>query len=99
MVEFKGSLAESRLITKIAQRAIAMANANGIDADFVTLEMDITACHCNGCPLDLKKLLAFPDADFGHDVFGIRRYIDRDTGKIDPARFVPRCSLGVPASA
>jgi hypothetical protein len=44
--------------------------------------MDITACHLNGCKLDLAKLLAADDFNFAHDVLGIRRHIDRETGQL-----------------
>jgi len=53
--------------------------------------MDITACHANGCPLDLKKLRAAPDFDFVHDVVGIMHHIDRRDGKLVNF-FLPRCS-------
>lgn len=53
--------------------------------------MDLTACHCNGCELDLDRLLLAPDPDFGHDVCGIRRHIDRRTGKLGGC-FLPRCA-------
>jgi hypothetical protein len=60
--------------------------------DLLETEMDITATHCNGCPLDLEKFLAAPDGDFGHDVFGIRHHINRRTGELENM-FLPRCAL------
>jgi hypothetical protein len=51
--------------------------------------MDLEACHCNGCALDLKGLLGANDQDFIHDVLGIRRHINRRTGKLEDA-FSPR---------
>lgn len=54
-----------------------------------TLAMDITATHLNGCRLDLKKLLEFPDFDFVHDVVGIHTRIDRWTGELQDC-FLPR---------
>lgn len=54
--------------------------------------MDVTACHANGCPLDLEKLLHADAFNFSHDVFGIARYINRNTGKLENC-FVPRCAL------
>lgn len=53
--------------------------------------MDLTACHANGMPLDLAKLLAAPPFDLVHDVCGIRDHINRRTGKIED-QFVPRCA-------
>ena len=44
-------------------------------------EMDIIATHANGCPLRLDQLLNARDGDFAHDIFGIRRFLDRQTGQ------------------
>lgn len=90
--QFTATREESRIITKIAQRAIAIATTEGIDYDYQSAHMDIEACHSNGMPLDLTKLLNAPDGDFGHDVFGIRRFMDRDTGRLLDC-FVPRCAM------
>ena len=54
------------------------------------LEMDITAAHIYS-PLNLDKLIGFDDGSFGHDVFGISRYINRDTGELTDC-FLPRCA-------
>lgn len=91
-MKFSASKFETQLILKIAKRAVAMAKANDIEHDHMSAIMDIEACHCNGTPLDLGKLLAADDGTFGHDVFGIRRFIDRSTGKIGGC-FVPRCAM------
>lgn len=90
VIDFSITKDEQKLVTKIARRAAKMAKEADIEYDQKTADMDICACHKNGCPLDLKKLLAFPDADFGHDVFGIRKYINRETGKLERG-FFPRC--------
>lgn len=92
-VKFNCSKADSALIDLIAKRAVAFGVENAIDVDHETIAMDLSACHCNGCPLDLVKLLTAPDVHFGHDVFGIRRFMNRETGRIDAARFHPRCAL------
>lgn len=55
------------------------------------LGMDISACHCNGCPLDLAGLLAASPFDFTHDLSGIMQHLDRTTGKL--SRFQPRFAL------
>jgi len=91
--KFKVTRQEIKLIFKIAKRAVALAEKDGFEYRINDALMDLGACHCNGCPLDLEKLPAFEDGDFGHDVFGIRRFLDRKTGKIPPDRFDPRCSL------
>lgn len=91
MVNFNCSKQESRVITKIAKRAVAMALGAGVEYDFMTAEMDVTATHCNGNPLRLDDLLAADEFNFSHDVFGIRRHIDRETGKLGDC-FSPRYS-------
>ena len=91
MVSFNCSRTEARLLSKIAKRAVEKATELNMPIEFSDMEMDLTACHCNGNPLDLEKLLSAPDGDFGHDVFGIRRHLDRSTGELTQC-FVPRCS-------
>lgn len=83
---------EQELIHKIANRAVALAVQHGFSYEKIEACMDIAGCHLNGCELDLNKLLAAPDFDFGHDVFGIRRYIDRDTAELTSC-FLPRCAM------
>ena len=91
-VSFECGRDELITIHKITRRAARLAERVGIyDLDYMQLEMDITAAHCNGNPLDLDRLLLADDTNFGHDVFGIRKYIDRSTGKIGEC-FVPRYS-------
>lgn len=83
--------AEAFLAGKIAARAVELAKKYDIKYEHMDAVMDLEACHCNGIPLDLTRLLKAKDSDFGHDVFGIRRYVDRDTGKVSK-NFVPRCA-------
>lgn len=56
------------------------------------LAMEITACHLNGCKLDLQALSQADDFNLQHDVFGIRRHLDRDTGKLKDC-FLPRFAM------
>ena len=74
------------IITAIAHRA-----ADEIGLDMLNTEMDITACHLNGNPLDLEKLRDADRFNFAHDVCGIYRHIDRDTGRLRDF-FSPRFS-------
>ena len=88
--------ADADAIRRIARRAIARAATNGVPIpDNQTLQMDLTAAHLNGCPLDLAKLESFRDSDFGHDVYGIQRFIDRASGALTGC-FVPRCARPQP---
>jgi len=82
---------EFKTIAEIADRASKLAVRLGISYPLMDAEMDVTATHANGCPLDLERLLAFPDFDFVHDAFGIRHHINRSTGDLGGC-FVPRCA-------
>lgn len=94
-ITFDCSKVEQGLAAQIAERAIELLVEEkhpvkrGVLAD---LEMDIIACHLNGCPLDLVRLRDADKGTFGHDVFGIRKYLDRNTGKLTNC-FLPRCAL------
>jgi hypothetical protein len=82
------SKADSKVIAKIVDRAMTF-DVKGYDA--MTCNMDLTACHLNGNPLKLAELLAADDFNFTHDVFGIARHIDRETGQLKNC-FSPRFS-------
>ncbi len=85
-ISFKVSKPDALKISAIVKRVVA---EKFHPDDAMTISMDITACHANGCPLDLDRLLAAPVADLGHDVLGIRRHISRETGVIGGC-FLPR---------
>lgn len=80
-VSFEVSKADSETIQKIAARAFEMAKGRTW-ATRLDCSMDITACHANGCPLDLQDLLNADDFNFSHDVFGIAGTLDRSTGEL-----------------
>lgn len=94
MVKFNANNLEMELMKKIAARARTMAEGQGVDYPVPTILMDLEACHCNGCPLDLQKLWLSSDGTFEHDVFGIQRFLDRETGQLTEC-FDPRCSKPV----
>lgn len=90
MINFKVSRDEQKLIWRIIERANKLAGKFGDDSFDNTMSMmDITACHANGCPLKLPELLEASDEDFSHDIFGIRRHINRETGELEDC-FLPR---------
>ena len=91
MLKWTGNKEETELEGLIARRAVTMAKELGLQYDQMTAVMDIDACHNNGNPLKLKELLKADDFNFGHDVFGIRRHINRTTGQLMDC-FVPRYS-------
>ena len=91
-VSFKTTAHEFRVIAKIADRARAMEKAHGGRLRSAQdWQMDISATHANGNPLRLDALLEADDFNFAHDVFGICRHLDRETGKLT-GFFVPRFS-------
>jgi hypothetical protein len=99
MVSFDVTPLERSTIAKIVERAEIVANdLGGLAIDRLTLTMDITACHANGNPLRLDELFGADRFDFIHDVFGICRNIDRDTGKLGNF-FSPRFSRREPVAA
>jgi hypothetical protein len=75
---------EFALVVRIAERASVEHKL-----DYRRALMDVTACHANGCPLDLAELLIAEPLDFAHDVWGIRWHINRDTGQLEHC-FIPR---------
>ncbi len=91
-VSFDVRPAERGLISLIVDRAEELALADDHILDRVSTAMDLTACHANGCPLDLIKLVAADNATVSHDVFGIARHLDRSTGQLRDF-FLPRCAL------
>lgn len=88
-VKFTATTEERILIRKIADRAkkLGLIFKN---YDRQTCLMDLEACHCNGTPLDLQRLLDAETFTFMHDVTKIARHIDRNTGKLTD-HFLPRC--------
>lgn len=92
MVSFNVGKEESKTISLIVRRAIAEATLAKLPRiDPLQLEMDITATHCNGNPLRLEDMLTAPVMDLMHDIVGIRRHLDRKTGKLGDC-FSPRYS-------
>lgn len=82
-IKFDVTPEEFDLLTKITSRGVTMAmeRAN-VHWDFQQCIMDLTACHCNGCPLKLLSLFLSNDMDFAQDFAGICNNIDRATGKL-----------------
>lgn len=84
---------DRKLVDAAAKRAVELALAANVPYELMDAEMDLIAAHANGCPLDFARLVAFDDANFGHDVFGIRRHLNRNTGEL-LGHFLPRCAKG-----
>jgi hypothetical protein len=78
------------LVSKIVDRAINLAKDQAPNINRLSFEMDITLAHITS-PIRLEELLAAPNGDFGHDVFGIAAHINRNTGELEDC-FSPRYS-------
>lgn len=85
------SLEETALIERIAERIIADPDLSPY-ANKISAMIEIILVHCNGTPLDLQALLAADPDSFWHDVTGIARNLDRNTGKLANC-FKPRHAL------
>lgn len=51
--------------------------------------MDLSAVAANGCPMHFDMLLMAPTEDFWHDILGIYRHLNRETGHLGDG-FLPR---------
>jgi hypothetical protein len=89
MINWKTDAITRELIEAIAKRGMSVYTDWNIPIRLTTIEMNITACHLNGCPLRLVDLLISKDCDFAHDIWGIGHNLDRDTGKLLNC-FLPR---------
>lgn len=85
---------DMQLVREIRDRAVALYKKHQVRRDPLEIQMDIVACHLNGCPLRLRELLAGSDFEFIHDVAGIARHIDRTTGQLTGC-FLPRFAAPV----
>lgn len=97
-ISFKVRRDEFELIDRIANRALNLAIQHGIRNTKQDFQMDITAVHANGNPLRLRELLEADEFDFVHDVFGIYRHLNRETGELE-GFFLPRFSARIREAA
>lgn len=88
-ISFECSPADLETILRIAERAVHHPIIGEYLDDKTTIIMDINATHSNGCPLRLGMFEGSNDPDFIHDILGIRRHINRKTGRLEDC-FTPR---------
>ena len=55
------------------------------------MDLAISLDYANLTNAELENFLTFRDGDFGHDVFGINKYMSRSTHILE--NFTPRCSI------
>ena len=90
-INWSATKADYRAVDRVLARAEKLvAKAGGTSQVPQDLAMDLIACHLNGTPMDWEALLVAPDFDFVHDVWGIHKHIDRETGRLGDC-FLPRC--------
>jgi hypothetical protein len=82
------SKSDAAKIAKIVKRAVNLTTGSRIPYSALEATEDLTAVH-SVTPLDLSRLLEATEQQFIADVFGIRRYIDRKTGRLNGFR--PQC--------
>jgi len=90
----KASLEDCKIASKIAKRALMELTSLKITTskDFLqSTQMDIVATHISGCCIRLEELLTAKRGDFLHDVTGIARHLNRQTGELENC-FLPRLS-------
>jgi hypothetical protein len=93
MIEFSISPEDADLIEQIVNRAFKeLYPSQSNRPSRLHLLMDLTAVQANGNPLYLRELLNAPPFDFAHDIYGIRRHLNRETGQLANC-FVPRYSV------
>ena len=92
MLSFRISREDAAHVEDIADRALAMARRAKIDhLRKIDIVMDLTAAHANGCRINFAELAAADQFNLSHDVFGIMRHLNRETGQLE-GFFVPRFS-------
>lgn len=73
----------------IANRASNLYADNGAERSALNIYLDLVATHANGCKLEAKRLYDADDFNLMHDIAGINRHLDRETGKLGGC-FLPR---------
>ena len=80
--------AEDEIVYEIVTRGLALLRSLDVLETRTALTMDISATH-RLCPLKLQELLDADDFNFNHDLLGIRRHLNRETGELEDF-FLPR---------
>lgn len=86
---FKSTKEEYEKIVAISRKAKAKKYYDSM----LDCQMDLDCVNSNDVKLDFDKLLGFDDFNFAHDVCGIARNLNRETGKLGNC-FLPRCTKG-----
>lgn len=76
------------IVDNIVPKICAVTGENADDLSLST-RMDLLATHANGCPMDFGRMRKADDFNILHDIAGIRKHLNRETGRI-VGFFVPR---------
>ena len=79
---------ECELMSSIAKRAKELYDPIGYSRDVISWYMDVETVHLT-IGLDLERLLAADDGNFGHDLSGIAKHLNRETKQLEDC-FSPR---------
>ncbi|WP_368370240.1 DUF6874 family protein [Acetobacter persici] len=92
-VKFDATPAEMRIIKRISRRAAVLLRHRGTAQNYGVIRrsviMHLNAVHSNGCRIDFERLVKADDFNLLHDVVGIARHIDPETGRLTQC-FLPR---------
>lgn len=91
-INFKLSVEDSDAIWRISRRAMKLYKKHDEDVEQQEIQMDLTACHNHGCPLDLERMEGADDFNLMHDISGINRHLNREDGSL-MNHFLPRFAL------
>ena len=85
------------LICKVLDRVDEIRSDFTIVPEYASKEMPsrmdlaISLDYADLTNAELENLLTFRNGDFGHDIFGINKYMSRSTHQLE--NFTPRCSI------
>lgn len=79
---------EKEAADRIVDRALRLFREHRVPCTKMEVAMDLSAVHAK-MPLRLGELADADDYNFAHDVAGIRRHLNRQTGELENC-FVPR---------
>ena len=94
-ISFDTTRKETATIRMICDRAHELADELALPFDAVTAMMDLSALQAGICKLRLGELLHAERMDFIHDIWGIRRHLNREMGVLEN-HFLPRYSAPQP---
>lgn len=78
---------EQEIVDRIVERALPLLpHRSPLD-----IQMDISAVHARN-PLRLADMVEADDFNFAHDIGGITRHLNRETGKLENF-FLPRFTV------